>query len=304
MWVLFNLVVLGMLALDLGVFHRRSRVVSLRESLVWSVIWTVVALLFNAVIYFWRGRDPAMQFLTGYLIERTLSFDNLFVFLLVFQYFQVPQAYQHKVLFWGILGALVMRAIFIAAGIQIIEAFHFVLYLFGALLIFTGIRLLFSGETKIEPERNTVLRLFHRFVGTTKTYEGDRFFVRREGRILATPLFIVLLFVESTDLVFAVDSIPAILGISRDGFIVYTSNVFAILGLRALYFALAGIMNLFRYLNVGLSAILVFVGVKMLIEKWVPISTGLSLAVVMGVLTVAILASVWIPAKDAAAPEK
>jgi tellurite resistance protein TerC len=296
MWVLFNVVVLGMLALDLGVLHRKAREVTLREALVWSVVWTVVALLFNAVIWWWRGRDMAMQFLTGYIIERTLSFDNLFVFLLVFSYFRVPGEYQHKVLFWGILGALVMRAVFIVAGIQLITKFHWVIYVFGVLLIVTGVKMLFGDEKKIEPLKNPVLRLFHKFVGTTPDYMGSRFFVRLNGRLLATPLFVVLLFVETTDLVFAVDSIPAILGVSQDGFIVYTSNVFAILGLRALYFALAGIMNLFRFLNVGLAAILVFVGTKMLFDKVYEIPAGLSLGVVCGVLAAAILASIAFPA--------
>jgi tellurite resistance protein TerC len=296
MWVLFNIVVLGMLALDLGVLHRKAREVGLKEALVWSVVWTVVALLFNGVIWWWRGHDMALQFLTGYIIERTLSFDNLFVFLLVFSYFRVPSEYQHKVLFWGILGALVMRAVFIVAGIQLIMRFHWVIYVFGALLIVTGIRMLLEKDKKIEPLRNPVLRLFHRFVGTTRDYRGSRFFVRDGGRLLATPLFVVLLFVETTDLVFAVDSIPAILAISQDTFIVYTSNVFAILGLRALYFALAGIMNLFRFLNIGLSVILVFVGAKMLLDSVYEVPIGVSLGVVCGVLAASIIASLVWPA--------
>ncbi len=298
-WILFNLFVLAMLALDLGVFHRKAHVVRLKEALGWSVVWISLALLFNLLIYFWLGPETALQFLAGYIIEKSLSVDNLFVFLLIFSYFSVPSVYQHKILFWGILGALIMRAIFIAAGITLIEKFHWMIYLFGGFLIITGIKMAFQKDKELHPEANPVLRLFRRFVPVTDQYHNDHFFVLKEGKRWATPLFVVLLLIETTDVIFAVDSIPAILAVTRDPFIVYTSNVFAILGLRALYFALAGIMQLFHYLHYGLSLILVFVGTKMLISDIYKVPIGIALAVIAGILIVSVIASIVRPRPEA-----
>jgi tellurite resistance protein TerC len=291
-WAVFNIFVLAMLALDLGVFHRRAHVIKIKEALVWSAVWIALALLFNLGIYFWRGPETALEFLTGYLIEKSLSVDNIFVFLLIFSYFGVPTLYQHKVLFWGILGALIMRAVFITAGITLIEKFHWTIYLFGAFLVLIGIKMALQKERKIQPERNPLLRLFRRCVPVAEDYAEGRFFVRRAGRYLATPLFIVLIVVETTDVIFAVDSIPAILAITLDPFVVYTSNVFAILGLRALYFALAGVMELFHHLHYGLSAVLVFVGIKMLLADLYKIPVSIALSVVAGILLVSVMASI------------
>lgn len=296
-WVVFNAFVLAMLALDLGVFHRNAHEVSIKEALVWSGIWTVVALVFNIWIYYWGGKQAGLAFLTGYLIERSLSVDNIFVFYLVFSYFKVPRAYQYKVLFWGILSALAMRAIFIAVGITLIHRFHWIIYIFGLFLIVTGIKMAFSKEAELHPDRNPALKLFRRWFPSTESYEEDRFFVARGGRTLATPLFIVLLIIETTDLIFAIDSIPAILAITTDPFIVYTSNVFAILGLRALYFALAGITAKFRYIHYGLSIILVFVGVKMLLEGVYELPMVLSLGFIGAVLLISGLVSVLLADK-------
>ncbi len=301
-WILFNLFVLVMLALDLGVFHRKAHVVRLKEALGWSVVWICLALLFNLLIYFWLGQETALQFLAGYVIEKSLSVDNLFVFLLIFSYFSVPSIYQHKILFWGILGALVMRAIFIAAGITLIEKFHWMIYLFGGFLIITGIKMAFQKDKELDPEANPVLRLFRRFVPVTSEYHESRFWVIKDGKRWATPLFVVLLLVETTDVIFAVDSIPAILAVTRDPFIVYTSNVFAILGLRALYFALAGIMQLFHYLHYGLSLILVFVGTKMLISDIYKVPIGIALAVIAGILLISVIASILRPRQAAPLP--
>ena len=292
LWLGFNIFVLAMLALDLGVFHRKAHVVQIKEALGWTAIWITLALLFNLGIYFWRGPEPALEFLTGYLIEKALSVDNIFVFLLIFSYFDVPLLYQHKVLFYGILGALIMRAMFIVMGITLIQKVHWVIYVFGGFLILTGIKIALEKGKEIRPERNPVLRIFRRFMPVSDRYENDKFFTRKEGRFLATPLFIVLLVVETTDIVFAVDSIPAILAITLDPFIVYTSNVFAILGLRALYFALAGMMRLFQYLHYGLSAILVFVGVKMLVASIWKIPIGLALGVIAAILLISVGASI------------
>ncbi len=297
LWGGFNLFVLAMLALDLLVFHRKPHEIKLKEALVWSGVWIGLALVFNAGVYIWQGRQPALEFLTGYLIEKSLSVDNIFVFLMIFSYFKVPQKYQHEVLFWGILGALLMRAGFIAGGITLIKHFHWIIYVFGAFLIFTGIKMALDKDKEIHPEKSLVLRLFHKIMPVTKNYEGGKFFVKKEGRTFATPLFVVLLIVETTDVIFAVDSIPAILAITHDPFIVYTSNVFAILGLRALYFALAGIIRLFHYLHYGLSAILVFVGTKMLIADLYKIPIGMSLTVVAVLLLLAIAASILWPKK-------
>jgi tellurite resistance protein TerC len=292
LWVAFNIFVLGVLALDLGIFHRKAHVIKIKEALVWSAVWITLALLFNLGIYFWRGPETALEFLTGYLIEKSLSVDNIFVFLLIFSYFGVPPLYQHKVLFWGILGALIMRAVFIAAGITLIEKFHWTIYIFGAFLILIGAKMALQKERKIHPERNPILRLFRQWVPVAEDYAEGRFLVKRAGHYLATPLFIVLIVVETTDIIFAVDSIPAILAITLDPFIVYTSNVFAILGLRALYFALAGIMELFHHLHYGLSAVLVFVGIKMLIGDIYKIPVSIALSVVAGILFISVIASI------------
>lgn len=293
-WVLFNVFVLGMLALDLGVFHRHAHEVKIKEALAWSGVWIGTALLFNAGVWFWRGGEDGLAFLTGYLIEKALSVDNVFVFVLIFSAFGVPAVYQHRVLFWGILGALVMRAILIALGVTLIHRFHWIIYVFGAFLVFTGIKMALEKDKEIHPERNVVLLFFRRVLPVTNAYHGQKFLVREEGKWYATPLLVVLLLVETTDLIFAVDSIPAILAITQDGFIVYTSNVFAILGLRALYFALAGVVQMFHYLHYGLSTILVFVGVKMLIVDFVKIPVGVSLGAVALILAASVVASlVW-----------
>jgi tellurite resistance protein TerC len=288
-----------MLVLDLGVFHRRAHTVKFREALAWSVAWIALAGIFAIVIFFWHGRTPALEFVTGYVIELSLSVDNLFVFLLIFRFFQVPAIHQHKVLFWGILGALIMRATFIAAGVGLIQRFHWIIYVFGAFLVYSGIKLFFQEEAEIHPEKNPMLRLFRRWVPVTDDYVDNKFFVRNPG-LCATPLFVVLLVVETTDLLFAVDSIPAILAITRDAFIVYTSNVFAILGLRSMYFALAGMMEMFRYLHYGLSLVLVFVGAKMLLSHCFEIPTHLALAAVAGVLAISVIASMANPKTKAA----
>lgn len=298
LWVGFNIFVLAMLALDLGIFHRRAHIVGIKEALIWSAIWIILALTFNLGIYFWRGPETALEFLTGYLIEKSLSVDNLFVFLMIFSYFNVDSLYQHKVLFWGILGALITRAIFIATGITLIQNFHWVIYVFGAFLILTGVRMAIRKEKKIHPERNPLLKLFRRFMPVTEEYEGEKFFLKRGGRYFATPLFIVLLIVETTDIIFAADSIPAILAITLDPFIVYTSNVFAILGLRALYFALAGMMRLFHHLHYGLSAVLIFVGTKMILADIYKIRVSLALSLIAVILLISIVASMIHPQKE------
>ncbi|OGL48671.1 MAG: hypothetical protein A3H37_04325 [Candidatus Schekmanbacteria bacterium RIFCSPLOWO2_02_FULL_38_14] len=295
--IIFNILVLAMLVIDLGVFHRKAHEIKLKEALAWCTVWITLALLFNMGIYFWRGSEKALEFLTGYLIEYSLSVDNIFIFLLIFSYFRVPSQYSHKVLFWGILGALVMRAIFIAIGITLIQKFHWIIYIFGGFLVLTGIKMALQKDKEIHPERNPVLRLFKKFMPVTDRYEEDKFFVKKAGKYFATPLFIVLLVVETTDVIFAIDSIPAILAITVDPFIVYTSNVFAILGLRALYFALAGIMRLFHYLHYGLSAILVFIGVKMLLANIYKIPIEIALGVIASILLISIISSIVRPFK-------
>jgi tellurite resistance protein TerC len=278
-WVGFTAFILAMLALDLGVFHRKAHEVSVREATIWSAVWVALALAFNAGLYWLWGAEPALQFLTGYLIEKSLSVDNIFVIGMLFSYFAVPARYQHRVLIWGVLGALVMRGVFIAAGAYVLEQFHWVIYLFGALLVVTGIKMARRMET-YDPSRNPVLRLARRVIPLTPHYHGQRFWVRETGRWLATPLFLVLLLVEMTDLVFAIDSIPAIFAVTQDPFLVYTANVFAILGLRSMYFVLAGIVHRFVYLRYGLAAVLVFVGAKMTLIDVYKIPVGASLAVV------------------------
>lgn len=292
LWIGFNAFVLIMLAIDLGVFHRTKHQVSVKEALTWTGVWVALSLAFNVFIYFRFGEELAVQFLTGYLIEKSLSVDNIFVIIMIFSYFQVPAEYQHKVLFLGILGALVMRAIFIFTGIELIHTFHWLVYVFGAFLVATGIRMLVSKDTPVDLNGNFFVKMVRRVVPVTDGYVSDRFFTRRNGALLATPLFLALLVIEGTDLIFAVDSIPAILAISEEPFIVYTSNIFAILGLRSLYFALAGIESYFKYLKYGLAVILVFVGTKMALADFFKIPIELSLLIIAGILGTSMIASV------------
>jgi tellurite resistance protein TerC len=303
LWIVFNLFVLLMLALDLGVFHRKAHIVSIREATIWSVVWIALAMVFNLGLYFfwdqvsptseYTNSEASLAFFTGYLIEKSLSVDNIFVFVLLFTFFAVPAAYQHRVLFWGILGALLMRGILIAVGATLLKEFHWIIYVFGAFLIFTGIRMALHRNEEMHPERNPLIRFVRRIMPVTDNYEGDKFFIRRAGKLIATPLFLVLLLVESTDLIFAVDSIPAIFAVTEDPFIVYTSNVFAILGLRSLYFLLAGVVDKFYYLKLGLSVVLVFVGIKMVMVDFYKIPVGLSLGVIASILAISVIASLW-----------
>lgn len=297
LWIGFTIFVLSLLALDLGVFHRKPHEVSMKEALTWSVVWISLALLFNAGVYSWFGPERGLEFLAGFLIEKALAVDNIFVFVVLFSYFAVPTALQHKVLFWGIIGALIMRAVFIVLGGVLLQQFHWIMYVFGVFLILTGIKLLFQKDSEIHPERNPLFLLFMRFVPTLPAYRGDRFFVRHSGCWYATPLFVVLVSVEVTDLVFAIDSIPAIFAVTSDPFIVYTSNIFAILGLRSLYFLLVGIIHQFHYLKTGLAFVLAFVGVKMMIVDIYKVPIGLSLGVIALLIGGAILASLLWPSK-------
>ncbi len=299
LWSGFNLFVLGMLALDLGVFHRKSHEVGVKEALTWTGVWISLAMLFNLFIYYYFDQEKAIQFFTGYIIEKSLSIDNIFVIIMIFSYFNVPTSYQHKVLFWGILGALVMRVTFILVGIELIHKFHWLIYIFGGFLVVSGIRMITAGDVKLDPEENPIANFAKKIFPFTTTFEGDRFFVKRDNRTWATPLFLVVILIEATDLIFAVDSIPAILAISDDSFIVYTSNVFAILGLRSLYFALSGIEKYFRYLKYGLAAILVFVGVKMCIVDIYKIPVDLSLIAIVFILAISMIASLAIKQKEA-----
>jgi tellurite resistance protein TerC len=293
-WILFNLFVLAMLGLDLAILHRPTHTVKFREALAWSAMWIALAAAFALLVYFWRGRAAGLEFVTGYLIELSLSVDNLFVFLLIFRYFRVPAIHQHQVLFWGILGAALMRAVVILVGVGLIRQFHWIIYAFGAFLVYGGIRLFREDSVEVHPENNPLLRLFRRWMPVTEDYQGGQFFVRRAG-LQATPLMVVLLVVETTDLLFAVDSIPAVLAITLDAFIVYTSNIFAVLGLRSMYFALAGMMEVFQFLHYGLSVVLIFIGTKMLISQYYKMPTGLALAVVAAVLLISVLASIAHP---------
>lgn len=292
-WVSFNAFVLAMLALDLGVFHRKAHVVKLGEALTWSAIWIALAMAFNVGVYYLAGPKPALEFLTGYLIEKSLSVDNLFVFAVLFAAFRVPADCKHKILFWGVFGALVMRAVMIFAGVALIERFHWLVYVFGGFLVLTGLKMLVSHPQPAAPQDHLLVRICRRLFRVTHDYHGDRFIVRLNGLLTATPLLLVLILVEATDLIFAVDSIPAILAVSNNTFIVFTSNVFAMLGLRALFFALAGVMDMFRYLKYGLAAILAFVGIKMMLVDVAPIPIAVSLSVVVGILATSMLASLW-----------
>jgi tellurite resistance protein TerC len=297
-WVGFNIFVFIMLALDLGVFHRHTHKVPVKEAVTWTFIWILLAMAFMGIIYIDLGKTRALEFLTGYVIEYSLSVDNIFVFILIFSFFQVDEKYQHKILFWGILGALIMRGIFIFTGVALINRFHSIIYIFGGFLIFTGIRMLFKSDEKVDPDKNPVVRFFKKFLPVShETHEG-KFFIKVGNSRLATPLFLVLLIIESSDLIFAVDSIPAILAITTDTFIVYTSNIFAILGLRSLYFAISGIMGYFRFLKVGLAFILSFVGLKMCVSGFFEIPIITSLVVILAILIISIAASVLIKKKD------
>ncbi len=302
LWVGFNLFVLAMLALDLGVFHRKTHVVTFKESITWTAVWVAMAMTFNVGIVYLMGKDKGLEFFTGYVIEKSLSVDNVFVFALLFSYFAVPALYQHKVLFWGILGALAMRAVMIVLGAALITKFSWIIYIFGGFLILTGIKMIVKRDEEMHPERNPVVRWFKRLMPVTPDYRGDKFFVREDGVRKATPLFVALLLVEISDVIFAVDSIPAIFAVTKDPFIVYTSNVFAILGLRSLYFALAGVMDKFHYLKIGLGVVLTFVGVKMVLAHtaW-KIDTLVSLGVIVLVLTISVVMSLLRP-KAAAMP--
>lgn len=293
LWIVFNAVMLGLLVLDLVVFHRRPKVLTVREALLGSAGWIGLAFAFNAGLWYFRGATPALEFLTGYLIELSLSVDNLFVFLAIFTFFQVKPEHQHRVLFWGILGAIVLRITLILAGVALIERFHWLVPAMGAFLIFTGIRLVKAGDDHVDFENNFFVKLMRRLIPTTDSMESGKFFVRENGKLLATPLVLVLIVVEFTDVVFALDSVPAILAITRDAFIAYSSNLFAILGLRAMFFALAGMMRMFVYLKYGLSAILVFVGIKMMIQHWMHVHVAISLAVVVSLLAASIVASIY-----------
>jgi tellurite resistance protein TerC len=313
LWGGFTAFVLAMLALDLGVFHRKAHEVSVREAGTWSAVWIGLALAFGAGVYHFMGQDAGLQFFTGYLIEKALSVDNIFVFVLVFSYFRVPSHYQHRVLFWGILGALVMRGAMIAAGAALLERFHWILYVFGAFLVITGIRMATQRAAAIDPASSPVLRLVRRLMPVTDGYRGQRFFVREAGRRVATPLFVVLALVETTDLIFAVDSIPAVFAVTTDPFLVFTSNVLAILGLRSLYFLLAGVIHRFHHLKTGLAAVLVFVGAKMLLAEVVAVPVGVSLGVIALVLGTSVVASLLVPkpatahgtaVRDAPTPEE
>lgn len=297
LWIVFGVLIPVMLILDLGVFHRRAHAVKVKEALIWSSVWISLALLFCLGIYLLVGHEKALNFITGYLVEESLSVDNLFVFLLIFSYFCVPAADQHHVLFWGILGAVVMRGIFIVTGLTLLANLYWIIYIFGAFLIYTAIRLAFKKDKEVQPENNPVLKLFRRFVPLSKNYHSNKFLIKIKGRRVATPLLLVLVVIETTDIIFAVDSVPAILAITRDPFIVYTSNIFAVMGLRALYFALAGVIQKFYYLNYGLAAILAFLGFKMLVTEFIEIPVVASLGVVLGILAISALFSVYRPGK-------
>jgi tellurite resistance protein TerC len=299
-WILFNIFALVMLVLDLRVFHRPGHVVSFRESLGWTAMYVALAAAFAVLLFFWQGEQIALEFVTGYVLELSLSVDNLFVFLLVFNFFAVPDQQQHRVLFWGVVGALIMRGIFILTGVGLISRFHWVLYLFGGLLIYSGIRFLFMGDHQIDPAGNPVVKALRRWIPVTNEYQDGKFFIRNPQdnlRLYATPLLAVLVVIETTDILFAVDSIPAILAVTLNAFVVYTSNVFAILGLRSMFFAIARLMKAFRFLHYGLAVVLILVGVKMMAADYYRVPVGITLAVVAGVLLISIAASVEFPGK-------
>lgn len=297
-WGAFMLFIVVMLALDLGVFHRESHEIRLKEALTWCAVWFSLAMTFNAIVWWWLGAEPAKLWLAGYLVEIALSVDNVFVFIVIFSFFRVPKVHQHRVLVWGIIGAAIMRFVFILAGISLMDRFHWLIYVFGVFLVFTGIKLALPHQDELNPEKNWAVRLFRRFYPVTPEYHGKRFFIVIDGVKKATPLFVVLLVVETTDVAFALDSIPAVLAITNNPFIVFTSNIFAILGLRALYFALSGVMGLFRYLNIGLAMILVFIGVKMLASNYIHVPIEISLGIIATVLVISVAASLLIPQRQ------
>ena len=303
LWVVFNIFIVTMLIIDLVVFNRKSHEITIKESLIWTTVWIVLSVIFGIGLYYYMDPQSSLDFFTGYLIEKSLSVDNIFVFILVFSYFGVKPEYQHKVLFWGIFGALVMRFIFIFLGVALIERFHWIIYVFGVFLVYTGIRMAFEVEKEVHPEKNPILKLVRKFIPVTSEYDKDKFLTKINGKTMATPLFVVLVVIETTDLVFAVDSIPAILAITTDEFLVYSSNAFAILGLRALYFALSGVMKLFHFLHYGLAAILSFVGVKMLIADFYHIPTPYALGFVALSITITVIISIIYPAEEKETPE-
>ncbi|SEA80287.1 tellurite resistance protein TerC [Flavobacterium gillisiae] len=290
-WIGFNVFVLLMLALDLGVFNRKAHEITIKEALIWTGVWISLAMCFNVFIYYWQGEVKALEFLAGYVIEKALSVDNIFVFVLIFSYFKTPTIHQHKILFWGIIGALIMRAAFIFAGVALLEKFHWTIYVFGVILIYTGYKMLAQKEKAIEPEKNPLIKIIRKIIPVTSKYHGGDFFIKQNGKLFATPLFLVLILIEVTDLIFAADSIPAILAITQDHFIVYTSNVFAILGLRSLYFALAGMMDKFQYLSKGLALILIFVGLKMSLVDFYKLPIQIALLVIIVILILSVVAS-------------
>lgn len=295
LWTGFHIFVFAMLILDIGVFNRKAHEISIKEALLWSILWIGLAVVFNIGIWYYSTPQLAFEFATGYVIEKSLSVDNLFVFLALFNYFKVPAKYQHKVLFWGIVGALLLRAIFIIGGVALITKFHFIIYIFGVFLVYTGFKLFRNKDEQIEPEKNPLLKFVRKYIPLTHEYHQDKFFIKRLGHTIATPLFVVLLLIESTDVIFAVDSIPAVLAVSKDPFIVYTSNIFAILGLRTLYFALAGIVHIFHYLNAGMAIILMFIGVKMLISDMYKIPIEIALGIVIAILIGSVVLSLMKP---------
>lgn len=294
LWSVFTLVIVTMLLLDLGIFHKKAHSVNFKESLIWTIVWITLAMLFGVGIYFFYGHQKALEYVTGYLLEKSLSVDNIFVFVMIFTYFKVPKIYQHKVLFWGVLSAVILRGIFIAAGIALIEQFSVVIYIFGAFLIFTGIKMFFKKDDDIHPENNPVLKMVKKLFRITHEYEEGNFFTRKKGLLYATPLFVVLIFVEMSDILFAVDSIPAVLGITTDPLVVFTSNIFAILGLRSLYFMVSGVMDLFHFLHYGLAVVLAFVGMKMVIADYYHISILVSLSFILCTIIVSIILSLLI----------
>lgn len=296
-WVWFHVFVFLMLALDLGVFHRKEKEITVKESLIWTFIWITLALIFNYGVLRLMGKEAASEFLTCYILEKSLSVDNIFVMTIIFGYFKVLPRYQHRVLFWGILGALVMRIVFILGGVSLIHHFHFILYFFGAFLIYTGIKMFFSSENEMDPEKDYIYRFSKKYFKMTPDFVENKFFVKKNGVYFMTPLFMVLLIIESTDVVFALDSIPATLSVTKNSFIAYTSNIFAILGLRSLYFAFAGVIGLFRFLTYALSFVLIFIGAKMLLENYIEISTTMSLGIVLGTIAISVILSLVIPEK-------
>jgi len=296
-WGAFLIFIIAMLALDLGVFHRQSHRISLKEALSWCGVWFTLAMMFNGVVWHWLGPDRGLEWTTGYLVEIALSVDNVFVFIVVFSYFKVPPEHQHRVLFWGIVGAAVMRFVFILAGVSLLAKFHWLIYVFGGFLVITGIKLALPHKDDFDPEKNIAVRLLRKVYPVSSQFHGRRFFTEEKGIRMATPLFVVLLVIETTDVAFALDSIPAVMAITKEPFIIFTSNIFAILGLRSLYFALSGVMNLFRFLNLGLAFVLVFIGVKMLISGYWHVPIGLSLGVIGMTLAIAVAASLLIPVR-------